>query len=128
MTAKNIPVAQARQEFDIHARGDEYLSLAAWKSSAQVRIQIFTSVILATATGDAERRQFGNSTIALDPEAIAAITAAIGQMQKAITGSTVVWLPGAEEVQERLPAARHDLSFQGFLKTLDEAVGSNKHA
>ena len=47
---------------------------------------------------------------------------AIGQIQKAITGSTAVWLPGAEEAQERLPVAQNDLSFQSFLKALGDST------
>jgi LDH2 family malate/lactate/ureidoglycolate dehydrogenase len=122
MKAKKPPVAQARQEFDIHARGAEYLNPSAWKASAQARIQMFAAIIIGTATGEAEKRQYGNATIALDPEAVAAITEAVRQVQKALTGSTAVWLPGTKEVQKRLPAARRDQPLQNFLKTLSDST------
>ena len=122
MASKNIPAAQARQEFDIHARGAEYLSPAAWKKATDQNLRVLAAMILGTVTGNAEKRQFGSATIAFDLDTIAAVTGAIGQMQKAITGSKAVWLPGAEEAQERLPAARQDLSFQGFLKTFGDST------
>lgn len=46
--------------------------------------------------------------------------ALIKLMKKAAGGSATVWLPGVEEVQERLHTARSDLAFQGFLKTLGD--------
>ena len=122
MAAKNTPAAQAQQKIDIHARGTEYLSPAAWKKSTDQNLQILAAMILGTVTGNAEKRQFGSATIAFDPDTIAAITGAIGQMQKAITDSSAVWLRGAEEAQERLPAARNDPSFQSFLKTLGDST------
>ena len=79
-------------------------------------------MILGNATGNAEKRRFGSATIAFDPATIAAITGAIGQIQKAIAGSKAVWLPGAEEAQERLPAAKSDRSFQCFMNTIGDST------
>ena len=122
MAAKNIRVVQAQQKIDIHARGAEYLSPASWNEFTSQNIKILAAMILGNATGNAEKRRFGSATIAFDPATIAAITGAIGQIQKAIAGSKAVWLPGAEEAQERLPAAKNDRSFQCFMKTMGDST------
>lgn len=122
MATKNIRVAQAQQKIDIHARGAEYLSPSSWNEFTSQNIKILAAMILGNATGNAEKRRFGSATIAFDPATIAAITGAIGQIQKAIAGSKAVWLPGAEEAQERLPAARTDERFQAFLMGINDGA------
>ena len=126
MAAKNIRVAQAQQKIDIHARGAEYLSPASWNEFTSQNLEILAAVILGNATGNAEKRRFGSATIAFDPATIAAITGAIGQIQKAIAGSKAVWLPGAEEAQERLLAARTDERFQAFLMGINDGAPKKK--
>lgn len=50
------------------------------------------------------------------------ITEAVGKIRGALANSDAVWLPGQEQIQARLPAARNDLSFQSFLKTLGNST------
>lgn len=49
-------------------------------------------------------------------------TEAVAKIQGALATSQAVWLPGQKEIQARFPAARNDLSFQGFLKTLGDST------
>ena len=49
-------------------------------------------------------------------------TEAIAKIQGALATSQAIWLPSQKEIQARLPAARIDLSFQNFLKRLDDST------
>ena len=97
--------------------------LIAWKRFNDESLQMLAGVLLDSATkGSLEKTLHGVVTIRYDDATVRTITEAVVKIQSALAASQAVWLPGQKEIQARLTVARHDQSFQGFLKTLGDST------
>lgn len=119
MDTNNAPFTQQSYR---HERGPEYNSPASWRAFANESIEMLAGVLLNTATGASEKRLHGVVTIRYDHATVRAVAEAVGKIRDAISTSEAIWLPGAEETQARLPAARADERFQAFLMGMDDGV------
>jgi hypothetical protein len=109
-----------------HERGPEYDSLNAWKNSMDQSIQKLANVMLASATGSAEKSLHGAATIGYDGATLIRLDAAVGLIREALRNSRGNWLRPIQQTQARLPAARADERLQAFLKCIDDGEFSNR--
>ena len=103
-------------------------NLDAWKKFNDSSLEMIADLLLSTAKGGAEKVLHGSVTIGYDRTTVRIITEDICKIQGALATSQAVWLPGQEQIQARLPDARNDLSFQGFLKTLADPTDNAQGA
>lgn len=95
--------------------------LIKWKNFTDESLQMLAAVLLDSATkGSLEKTLYGVVTMRYDDATVRTITEAVAKIQGALATSQAVWLPGQKEIQARISAARNNLSFQGFLKTLGD--------
>ena len=103
-----------------HERGPEYDSPHAWKKSMDQSLQTLANVMLASATGSAEKAFHGTATIAYDAATLICLNVAVGLIREALKISSCTWLVPVQQTQARLPAARADERFQALLKGMDD--------
>ena len=104
-------------------RGAHYESLEAWRAFAEKQAELFLSCVEAVASGEIEQRSHGSVTVRFNDASLAQIRAALGAVQNAVFGGTIVWEVATAKVRRALPAAKADAPLQRFLTSVVSTGG-----